>query len=100
MHTEVIQTLSQQEAGTRKGAEIIRNGGLVAFPTETVYGLGANGFDQNAVLSIFEAKGRPANNPLILHVSKKNDVRKGGNAENLYHYWERQSVRPLTVSLP
>ncbi len=76
MRTEVIQTFSQQEAGTRKGADIIRKGGLVAFPTETVYGLGANGFDQNAVLSIFEAKGRPADNPLILHVSKKNDVRK------------------------
>ena len=76
MVTEVIQTFSQQEAGTRKGAEIIRRGGLVAFPTETVYGLGANGFDQDAVLSIFEAKGRPADNPLILHVSRKNDVRK------------------------
>ncbi len=76
MQTEVIQTTSQQEAGTRKGAEIIRNGGLVAFPTETVYGLGANGFDQDAVLSIFEAKGRPADNPLILHICKKNEVRK------------------------
>ena len=51
------------------GAEIIRRGGLVAFPTETVYGLGANGLDAAAVRRIFEAKGRPQDNPLILHVS-------------------------------
>ena len=51
------------------GAEIIQRGGLVAFPTETVYGLGANGLDAAAVRRIFEAKGRPQDNPLILHVS-------------------------------
>ena len=50
-------------------AEIIKNGGLVAIPTETVYGLGANGLDENAVARIFEAKGRPQDNPLILHVA-------------------------------
>ena len=49
-------------------AEIIRNGDLVAIPTETVYGLGANGLDEQAVLKIFEAKGRPQDNPLILHL--------------------------------
>ena len=49
-------------------AEIIRNGGLVAIPTETVYGLGANGMDESAVAKIFEAKGRPQDNPLILHL--------------------------------
>jgi len=49
-------------------AEIIRSGGLVAIPTETVYGLGANGLDETAVAKIFEAKGRPQDNPLILHV--------------------------------
>lgn len=75
MRTEVICTRSQAEAGTKRGAEIIRSGGLVAFPTETVYGLGANGLNEDAVRSIFEAKGRPADNPLILHVSKKSDVR-------------------------
>ena len=52
-----------------RAAEIIRNGGLVAIPTETVYGLGANGLDENAVAKIFEAKGRPQDNPLILHLS-------------------------------
>ncbi len=48
---------------------VIRYGGLVAFPTETVYGLGANAFDAGGVRKIFEAKGRPADNPLIVHVS-------------------------------
>lgn len=45
--------------------------GLVAFPTETVYGLGANGLDGEAVNKIFEAKGRPNDNPLILHIAKR-----------------------------
>ena len=49
-------------------AHIIRKGGLVAIPTETVYGLGANGLDAAAVKKIFEAKGRPQDNPLILHI--------------------------------
>ena len=49
-------------------ADILKNGGLVAFPTETVYGLGANALDPEAVLSIFAAKGRPADNPLIVHI--------------------------------
>ena len=50
-------------------AKILREGGLVGIPTETVYGLGANGLDKNAVKRIFEAKGRPQDNPLILHVT-------------------------------
>ena len=49
-------------------AEIIKNGGTVAFPTETVYGLGANALDVNAVSKIFKAKGRPQDNPLIVHI--------------------------------
>ena len=52
-----------------QGAKIIRDGGLVAFPTETVYGLGANALNPEAVRKIYEAKGRPSDNPLILHVS-------------------------------
>lgn len=51
-----------------QAADILRRGGLLAIPTETVYGLGANGLDENAVLHIFEAKGRPQDNPLILHI--------------------------------
>src|SRR6266404_3930691 len=53
----------------RRAAALLRQGGLVAFPTETVYGLGANALDAEAVLKIFEAKGRPAANPLIVHVA-------------------------------
>ncbi|HWB32080.1 MAG TPA: L-threonylcarbamoyladenylate synthase [Acidobacteriaceae bacterium] len=55
-------------AATRRAAEILRAGGLVAFPTETVYGLGANALDAMAVAKIFTAKGRPAWDPLIVHV--------------------------------
>ncbi len=51
-----------------KPAEVLKNGGLVAFPTETVYGLGADALDINAVKSIFKAKGRPSDNPLIVHI--------------------------------
>lgn len=55
-------------------AEIINNGGLVAFPTETVYGLGADGLNENAVKKIYEAKGRPSDNPLILHIQDISEV--------------------------
>ncbi|MGB5039139.1 MAG: L-threonylcarbamoyladenylate synthase [Blastocatellia bacterium] len=58
-----------------EAAEYLRNGEVVAFPTETVYGLGANAFDAVAVAKIFEAKERPADNPLIVHVGSKDDVR-------------------------
>ena len=51
-----------------QAADILRRGGLLAIPTETVYGLGADGLDETAVLHIFEAKGRPQDNPLILHI--------------------------------
>lgn len=51
-----------------KGGQIIKNGGVVAFPTETVYGLGANAYDDNACKSIYKLKERPSNNPLIVHV--------------------------------
>jgi L-threonylcarbamoyladenylate synthase len=50
-------------------AEVLKDGGLVAFPTETVYGLGANALNENAVENIFKAKGRPNDNPLIVHIS-------------------------------
>jgi L-threonylcarbamoyladenylate synthase len=52
-----------------RAGELIRAGSLVAFPTETVYGLGANALDAAAVKRIFEAKGRPGDNPLIVHIS-------------------------------
>lgn len=56
-------------------AKILRDGGTVAFPTETVYGLGANIFNESAVKRIFEAKGRPSDNPLIVHISKVDQMK-------------------------
>ena len=64
-----IDTLLLSEA-----ADVIKHGGLVAFPTETVYGLGADTFNDAAVRKIFEAKGRPVDNPLISHISKIEDI--------------------------
>ena len=61
--------LKADELGVRRGAEVIRAGGLVAFPTETVYGLGADALSSSAVARIFEAKERPRGNPLIVHVA-------------------------------
>ena len=76
MNTEVFNAKTQKENGTQYAGRVIRSGGLVAFPTETVYGLGANGMDGDAVQRIFDAKGRPSDNPLILHVAKKSDVKQ------------------------
>ncbi|MCW5946537.1 MAG: threonylcarbamoyl-AMP synthase [Fimbriimonadales bacterium] len=80
MKTEVLEPTPEN---IRHAAEVLRAGGLVAFPTETVYGLGANALDDNAVRKIFQAKGRPETNPLIVHVSgyemasRLGDVPKG-----------------------
>ncbi len=68
------QILSITEQSLSRAAEIINDGGAVAFPTETVYGLGANAFDDSAVRKIFEIKGRPNDNPLIVHVHKDYDL--------------------------
>ena len=71
MNTRLLTTAQAAE-----GAEILRSGGLVAIPTETVYGLGASGLDTDAVKRIFEVKGRPQDNPLILHVASAEDLPK------------------------
>ena len=69
--------LPQEDPKTPEiAAEIIRNGGLVAIPTETVYGLGADGLNVEAVANIFKAKGRPQDNPLILHVAHPKEIEK------------------------
>ena len=83
-------------------AEIIKKGGLVAFPTETVYGLGANALDEKAVASIFTAKGRAQDNPLIVHVSCTKDINKYADAENneKADILFAQMPAPLTVILP
>ena len=74
--TQIINVERQPEAGTEQAAKLIQNGELVAFPTETVYGLGADGLNGEAIQKIFEAKGRPADNPLIEHVAKWSEVRE------------------------
>ena len=69
-------TLILNENEADKAAEIIKNGGIVGMPTETVYGLAASAFEPDAIKKIFLAKGRPADNPLIVHISKLEDVFK------------------------
>jgi L-threonylcarbamoyladenylate synthase len=76
METKIFQ-INEEDIDLSKlkvASEVIKNKGLVAFPTETVYGLGANGLDGEAVNKIFAAKGRPNDNPLILHISEKKQV--------------------------
>ncbi len=82
--------------------KIIQQGGLVAIPTETVYGLGANGLDEAAVAKIFEAKGRPQDNPLILHVSETAEIEKFCHSipKAAYTLAEKFWPGPLTIVLP
>ncbi len=82
-----------------KAGVIIKNGGLVAFPTETVYGLGANALDTDAAKKIYKAKGRPSDNPLIAHIADKEQVYE--LAENVSESAEKLMNRfwpgPLTL---
>lgn len=71
MNTKLLTT---SPADIQVAGEILRNGGLVAFPTETVYGLGANALNETAVKSIYTAKGRPSDNPLIVHIAEKEGI--------------------------
>lgn len=70
MKTQILKSSESLDIA----GEIIRNGGLVAFPTETVYGLGASAYDSEAAKKIYRAKGRPSDNPLIVHVASKADI--------------------------
>lgn len=84
-----------------QAAAIIKRGGLVAFPTETVYGLGANGLDSRAVTGIYRAKGRPADNPLILHIANPNQVDKLSSPTAVARQlMEKFWPGPLTLVLP
>ncbi len=85
----------------QQAAAIIRNGGLVAIPTETVYGLGANALDPQAVKNIFLAKGRPQDNPLIIHVEGAEQAKKYAYdiPQEYYELCRRFSPGPLTVIL-
>ena len=64
-----------KEEELEEAARILREGGLVAFPTETVYGLGANALDEEAAKKIYAAKGRPSDNPLIAHISSPEELK-------------------------
>ncbi len=86
----------------RQAVEVLRRGGLVAFPTETVYGIGANALDAEAAQGIFNAKGRPAKNPLIVH------VHDAGAVHQVAQSWPDEAARlaerfwpgPMTLVLP
>jgi len=93
--------LSADASGVAEAAAILRSGGLVAFPTETVYGLGANALEAAAVRGIFEAKGRPADDPLIVHLADATElthVAVANAASELLgaRFWPG----PLTLVLP
>ncbi|NPA06189.1 MAG: threonylcarbamoyl-AMP synthase [Chloroflexi bacterium] len=85
-----------------RAAEALRSGGLVAFPTETVYGLGANALDTRAVARIFAAKGRPAYDPLIVHLARAEDAALVAREvpEVARRLWSRFAPGPLTLILP
>lgn len=95
------QVFPASESTLNLAAELLHQGQLVAFPTETVYGLGANALDKDAVLSIFAAKGRPADNPLIVHIWHKDQLEGicdvPAMAEKLMDaFWPG----PLTILMP
>ena len=85
-----------------EAAEFIKRGGIVAFPTETVYGLGANVFDEAAIEKIFEAKRRPADNPLIAHISEITQIRQltTGISTNAHAFIDVFFPGPLAIVLP
>lgn len=76
MNTELIRIDQEKidKAVLKRAGEIIRSGGLVAFPTETVYGLGGNGLNPSSAKAIYAAKGRPSDNPLILHIADRDEL--------------------------
>ena len=66
-------------------SEIIKNGGLVVIPTETVYGLGVDALNKEAVKNVYKAKGRPMDNPLIVHIAKPTDAEKYAYTNETYY---------------
>ena len=104
MKTEILPTHTKAlfEFAVKRAAELLRAGEVVALPTETVYGLAANALDENAVAKIFAVKGRPAHNPIIVHVSDNEMARRC--VENFSPLAEKFSRAfwpgPLTLVLP
>ena len=104
MKTEILSTHTPElfQKAVRRAAELLRAGEVVVLPTETVYGLAANALDEKAVAKIFQIKGRPTNNPVIVHVAgmemaKRCVINFPANAEKLTKaFWPG----PLTLVLP
>ncbi len=96
-----IDTKDWQENSLKDAKEILENGGLVAFPTETVYGLGADALNKNASKKIYEAKGRPSDNPLIVHIASVGDMEVLARdiPDAAYHLAEVFWPGPLTMIL-
>lgn len=101
METRIVKITDPADSVIAEMGAIIKNGGLVSFPTETVYGLGANAFDSDAVLSVFAAKNRPADNPLIVHLTEISqlDTVAMDVPEEAYRLFEAFSPGPLTIIL-
>ncbi len=103
METKVIKLKREDLKKTdfKEAGEILRNGGLVAFPTETVYGLGGNALDPTASMKIYAAKGRPSDNPLIVHISEVSDIEKLAVdiPKEAYRLAERFWPGPMTMIL-
>lgn len=100
MKTQILSASDPQ--APMLAAKIILAGGLVAIPTETVYGLGANAMDEAAVARIFEAKGRPQDNPLIIHIAEPSELTRYCRdiPDSAWHLAERFWPGPLTMVLP
>ncbi len=96
------QKLKDDIKGIRAAAEILKKGGIVAIPTETVYGLAASAYDDEAIKKVFEAKGRPQDNPLIVHIADFDDIYNivSELPEAAKALAERFWPGPLTVILP
>ena len=91
----------EREHALEEGAKLLKKGGLVAFPTETVYGLGAHSFQPRALEKIFEVKGRPPDNPLIIHISRTEELEQVADQVPLeaYRLGEKFWPGPLTLVL-
>ena len=103
MQTKVIKITdpSASVAELKEAARILREGGLVVFPTETVYGLGGNGLSAESSEKIYAAKGRPSNNPLIIHISSPEEADQYAVTGDLYRRLAAAFMPgPLTVVLP
>ncbi len=96
MQTKIEKVTPQS---IERAKAILLSGGVVAIPTETVYGLGAIGTDESAVLKIFDIKGRPADNPLIAHVHKDYDLEKLVKIEHAYVYYLIKAFMPGPLTL-